>query len=140
MALERTLTIIKPDAVERNLVGEILSVIEKDGFKILSLKMVYMSMEQARAFYKVHVERPFYDSLTKYMSSGPAVVAALERENAIERLREMMGNTDPAKAEEGTIRKMFAQNIERNSIHGSDAPETAAVEIPFFFSFLEIFE
>ncbi len=138
MAVERTLTIIKPDAVKRNLAGEILSIIEKDGFKILSLKMLHMSMEQARAFYRVHAERPFYDSLTKYMSSGPVVVAALERENAIERLREMMGNTDPAEAGEGTIRKLFAQNIERNSIHGSDAPETAAVEIPFFFSESEI--
>lgn len=138
MAVERTLTIIKPDAVERNLTGKILGIIEEDGFKIIGLKMVSLDVAQARAFYKVHAERPFYHSLTQYMSSGPVVVAVLERDNAIERLREIMGNTDPAKAREGTIRKMFALNIEKNSIHGSDAPETAAVEIPFFFNALDI--
>ncbi len=138
MAVERTLTIIKPDAVERNLAGKILNFIEEDGFKIVALKMVSMDKEEAKAFYRVHAERPFYESLTEYMSSGPAVVAVLERENAIERLREIMGNTDPSKADEGTIRKMFALDIENNSIHGSDAPETAATEIPFYFNQLEL--
>ncbi len=138
MAVERTLTIIKPDAVERNLAGKILNFIEEDGFRIVGLKMVSMDKEEAKAFYRVHAERPFYESLTEYMSSGPAVVAVLERENAIERLREIMGNTDPSKADEGTIRKMFALDIEKNSIHGSDAPETAATEIPFHFNQLEL--
>lgn len=138
MAVERTLTIIKPDAVERDLTGKILAIIEAEGFKIIALKMVSMDLAQAKAFYKVHAERPFYQSLTAYMSSGPAVAAVLQRDNAIERLREIMGNTDPAKAKERTIRRMFALNIEKNSIHGSDAPETAAVEISFFFNVLEV--
>ena len=134
MTVERTLTIIKPDAVERNLTGRILNIIEEDGFRIIGLRMISMNLTQAQAFYKGHAERPFYDSLTRYMSSGPIVVTALERENAIERLRELMGATDPAQAEEGTIRKMFARDIESNSIHGSDASKTAATEIPFFFN------
>ena len=138
MAVERTLTIIKPDAVKRNLAGKILNFIEEDGFKIVGLKMVSMDKEEAKAFYRVHAERPFYESLTEYMSSGPVVVAVLERENAIERLREIMGNTDPSKADEGTIRKMFALDIENNSIHGSDATETAATEITFYFNHLEL--
>jgi nucleoside-diphosphate kinase len=135
--IEQTLTIIKPDAVSRGLVGKILARIEEQGFRVRALKLVQLSKQTAQEFYKVHAERPFYDSLTAYMSSGPVVPMLLERDEAIQRLRDLMGATDPQKAEPGTIRRDFGENIERNAIHGSDAADTAAVEITFFFSQLE---
>jgi nucleoside-diphosphate kinase len=135
--IEHTLTIIKPDAVSRGLVGRILARIEEQGFRVRALKLVQLSQQTAREFYKVHAERPFYDSLTAYMSSGPVVPMLLERDNAVLSLRDLMGATDPQKADPGTIRRDFGENIERNAIHGSDAPETAAVEIAFFFNHLE---
>ena len=135
--IEHTLTIIKPDAVSRGLVGKILARIEEQGFRVRALKLVQLSQQAAREFYKVHAERPFYDSLTAYMSSGPVVPMLLERDNAVLSLRDLMGATDPQKADPGTIRRDFGENIERNAIHGSDAPETAAVEIAFFFNHLE---
>jgi nucleoside-diphosphate kinase len=134
MAIERTFSIIKPDAVAAGQAGEILAMIQKAGFKILGLRMTRLTPDQAAGFYAVHKERPFYQGLVKFMTEGPIVVMALERENAIAGLREVMGATNPEKAAEGTIRKRFAANIERNCIHGSDAPETAEVELRFFFS------
>jgi nucleoside-diphosphate kinase len=134
---ERTLTIIKPDAVSRGLVGKILSRLEEQGFRLRALKLVQLSREAAQEFYRVHAGRPFYDSLTAYMSSGPVVPVLLERDSAIQGLRDLMGATDPQKAEPGSIRRDFGENIERNAIHGSDAAETAAVEIAFFFNHLE---
>jgi len=134
MAIERTFSIIKPDAVAAGQAGEILAMIQKAGFKILGLRMTRLTPDQAAGFYAVHKERPFYQGLVKFMTEGPIVVMALERENAIAGLREVMGATNPEKAAEGTIRKRFAANIERNCIHGSDAPETAEVELKFFFS------
>ncbi len=136
--MERTLAIIKPDAVERGLVGEILKRIEDEGLRIVALKMVRMSKTEAEGFYYVHRERPFFSSLTDFMSSGPIVVAVLEGEEAIERWRRIMGATDPAQADPGTIRKTYGINIERNSVHGSDSPESARYEVPFFFSRLEM--
>jgi nucleoside-diphosphate kinase len=138
MALERTFGIIKPDAVKNGYTGEILAMIEKDGFRLAGIKMRRLARHEAEAFYAVHKERPFYGGLVTFMTEGPVVVLALERENAIARWRELMGATNPANAAEGTIRKKFAENIERNSVHGSDAPETAAQEIPFFFSSSEL--
>ena len=138
MAIERTFSIIKPDAVAAGQAGEILAMIQKAGFKILSLRMTRLSPEQAAGFYAVHKERPFYQGLVKFMTEGPIIVMALERENAIAGLREVMGATNPEKAAEGTIRKRFADNIERNCIHGSDAPETAETELRFFFSTAEL--
>jgi nucleoside-diphosphate kinase len=138
MSVERTLSIIKPDAVAAAHAGEILSMIEHAGFRILGLRMTRLTEAQARAFYEVHKERPFYAGLVKFMTEGPVMVMALEREGAIAKLREVMGATNPANAAEGTVRKRFAANIERNCIHGSDAPETAAVELRFFFSTAEI--
>ncbi len=135
--MEQTLTIIKPDAVSRHLTGKILSLIEENGFTIVGLRMLKLTKEQAERFYQVHAERPFFKSLTEFMSSGAVVVALLERENAVEELRKLMGATDPQKAAEGTIRKMYALDIEKNSIHGSDSPENAAKEIAFFFNQLE---
>ena len=135
---ERTLTIIKPDAVEAGAIGQIIDRLITEGFTILGMKMLRMSKKQAEAFYEVHRERPFYPSLTDYMSSGPIVVIALERENAIQHLRQVMGATDPSQAEPGTIRAKFGTNIERNAIHGSDAPETAARELAFFFTDYEL--
>jgi nucleoside-diphosphate kinase len=134
MAIERTFSIIKPDAVAAGQAGEILAMIQKAGFKILGLRMTRLTQDQAAGFYAVHKERPFYQGLVKFMTEGPIVVMALERENAILGLREVMGATNPEKAAEGTIRKRFAENIERNCIHGSDAPETAETELRFFFS------
>ena len=136
--MEQTLAIIKPDAVERNLVGEILKRIEGAGLKIAALKMIRLSKEEAQGFYYVHRERPFFDSLTDFMSSGPIVVAVLQGEGAIQKWRDLMGATDPAKAQEGTIRKAFGLNVEKNSVHGSDSPESAAYEISYFFSQLEV--
>jgi nucleoside-diphosphate kinase len=134
MSIERTFSIIKPDAVSAGQAGDILSLIQKAGFKILGLRMTRLSEAQARGFYAVHRERPFFAGLVKFMTEGPIIVMALERENAIAGLREVMGATNPANAAEGTIRKRFATNIERNCIHGSDAPETAVTELQFFFS------
>jgi nucleoside-diphosphate kinase len=135
---EKTLSIIKPDAVERNLIGEILAQIEAGGLRIKALKMVHLSKSQAEGFYAVHKERPFFASLTEYMSSGPVVVAVLEGENAIARYREIMGATNPSEAAEGTIRNRLGRDIEKNSVHGSDGPDTAAQEISYFFNQLEV--
>jgi nucleoside-diphosphate kinase len=135
--IEHTLAIIKPDAVSRGLVGKILARIEDQGFRVRALKLVQLSKQAAQEFYKVHVERPFYESLTTYMSSGPVVPMLLERDEAVQCLRELMGATDPQQAAPGTIRRDYGENIERNAIHGSDALATAAVEIPFFFNHLE---
>ena len=138
--LERTLAIIKPDAVERGLVGEIIRRIEAERFRIRGLKMVHLTKAQAEGFYAVHRGKPFFESLTTFMSSGPCVVLLLEGEAAISRWREIMGATDPARAAEGTLRRQFGTTIERNAVHGSDAPETAAFEIAYFFNALEIVE
>jgi nucleoside-diphosphate kinase len=138
MPLERTFAIIKPDAVKNGHVGDIISVIEKNGFRILGLRQRKLSRAEAEGFYAVHKERPFFPGLVTFMTEGPVVVLALEREGAIAKWREVMGATNPANAADGTIRKLFAENIERNCVHGSDAPETAAVEIPFFFSATEL--
>jgi nucleoside-diphosphate kinase len=138
MAVERTLSIIKPDATRRNLTGEIIARFEKSGLRIVAQKRLSLSRAQAEAFYAVHRQRPFFEGLVKFMTSGPVVVQVLEGENAIAKNREVMGATDPQKAAPGTIRKDFAENIEANSVHGSDAPETAADEIRFFFSTMEI--
>jgi nucleoside-diphosphate kinase len=134
MSVERTFSIIKPDAVAAGQAGEILAMIQQAGFQILGLRMTRLTDAQARGFYAVHRERPFFEGLVKFMTEGPIVVMALEREDAIKKLREVMGATNPANAAEGTVRKRFAANIERNCIHGSDAPETAEVELRFFFS------
>ena len=133
MAVERTFSIIKPDATKRNLTGKINAVIEGAGLRIIAQKRVKLSKPQAEGFYAVHTERPFYKSLVGFMTSGPVVVQVLEGENAVAKYREVMGATDPAKAAAGTIRKLFAESIEANSVHGSDAPETAKTEIAFFF-------
>jgi nucleoside-diphosphate kinase len=134
MAIERTFSIVKPDAVAKNAIGKVVSKLEAGGLRVIASRMVRLSTEQAREFYAVHKERPFYNDLVKFMTEGPVVVQVLEGENAIARNREIMGATDPAKAEAGTIRKDVGESIERNACHGSDAPETAAVEIAFFFS------
>lgn len=136
--MERTLVMIKPDGVERNLIGKVISIFEEKGLRVVALKKVRLSKEQAKAFYIVHKERPFYEDLTNYMSSGPIVALVLEGENAIKRVREIMGATDPKEAAEGTIRKLFALDKEKNTVHGSDSPESAAKEIPFFFSDYEL--
>lgn len=138
MSLERTFAIIKPDAVKNNHIGAILSIIEQNGFRIVGLKLRKISKAEAEAFYAVHKERPFFSGLVTFMTEGPVVLMALERENAVATWRDVMGATNPANAAEGTIRKRFAENIERNSVHGSDAAETAAIEIPFFFSGSEL--
>ena len=135
--MEQTLTIIKPDAVERHLAGKIIARLEDEGFEILGMKMVYMSKQDAERFYAVHRERPFFNDLTTFMSSGPSIPMVMRRDHAIDKLREVMGATNPADAAAGTIRKEFALDIEKNSIHGSDSPASAAIEIPFFFSGLE---
>ncbi|MCH1568799.1 MAG: nucleoside-diphosphate kinase [Alphaproteobacteria bacterium] len=134
MALERTFSIIKPDATKRNLTGKIIDRFESNGLRIVASKRIHMTREQAGGFYAVHKERPFYNDLVDFMVSGPVVVQVLEGENAIAKNREIMGATNPAEADEGTIRKDFAESIDANSVHGSDAPETAAEEIKFFFS------
>jgi nucleoside-diphosphate kinase len=138
VSIEQTFGIIKPDAVADGHAGKIVTMIEKAGFRIRGMKMTRLSKQHAEAFYEVHRERPFYAGLVTFMTEGPVVVMVLERENAIGKWRELMGATNPEKADEGTVRKSFAKNIERNSVHGSDAPETAAVEIPFFFSMAEL--
>ncbi len=135
---QQTLAIIKPDAVSRNLIGKIVERIEAEGIKIVAMKMIKMTKEQAKGFYYVHKEKPFYESLTDFMSSGPCVVMVLEGDDVINRYRKLMGATDPAKAETGTIRKEFATDVEKNAVHGSDSPESAEFEIRYFFSQLEI--
>ena len=136
--MERTLSIVKPDGVSRSLIGEVISRFEKNNIRIIAVKMVQLSMEQAQRFYAVHKERPFFDSLTRFMTSGPVVAMILEGENVIEKNRTLMGATNYKEAAEGTIRRDFATDIEKNIVHGSDAPETAAIEIAFFFSELDV--
>jgi nucleoside-diphosphate kinase len=138
MAIERTLSIIKPDATRRNLTGQINSRFEAQGLRVIAQKRLGLSLGQAETFYEVHKARPFFGDLCRFMTSGPVVVQVLEGENAVARNREIMGATDPAKATAGTIRKDFAESIEANSVHGSDSAENAATEIAFFFSGLEI--
>lgn len=138
MALQRTLSIIKPDGVQKNLIGEIYSRFEKAGLRILAARMMHLDRRQAEGFYAVHRERPFFNDLVSYMSSGPVVVQALEGEDAVTKHRELMGATNPADAAPGTIRADFAASIEENVVHGSDAPETAAQEIAFFFAETDI--
>jgi nucleoside-diphosphate kinase len=139
MAVQRTLTIIKPDAVAKGVSGQIIARFEQEGLKVLAAKLIHLSAAQAGGFYIVHRERPFYASLCAFMTQGPCMPIVLEGESAITRLRELMGATDPAKAAAGTIRKDFASSIEANAVHGSDSPESAAFEIPYFFGALEIF-
>lgn len=136
--IERTFSIIKPDAVARNLTGEILAMIQENGLTIKAMKTIRMTPEQAEGFYAVHREKPFFSSLVRYMTSGPVVCSILEGEDAVRRYRELMGATNPASAAEGTIRKKYAESLEANSVHGSDAPETAAYEMAYFFNALEI--
>jgi len=136
--MERTFAIIKPDAVERNIVGKILEKVEAEGFRIVGMKKIQLSKKEAEGFYYVHSERPFFNDLCSFMSRSPVVVLVLERENAIAKWREVMGATNPANADAGTIRKEFGLGIEENTVHGSDSPESAAFEIPYFFSQLEL--
>lgn len=138
MAIERTFSMIKPDATARNLTGKITAMLEEAGLRVVASKRVWMSLKDAEAFYAVHKERPFFGELTEFMSSGPTVVQVLEGENAVLKNREVMGATNPAEADEGTIRKAVALSIGENSVHGSDAPETAAEEIAFWFAEREI--
>jgi nucleoside-diphosphate kinase len=138
MSVEKTLSIIKPDAVARDLIGEILRRFESAGLKIVAVKLVHLTLAQAQAFYEVHKERPFFASLTMYMSSGPILVSVLQGEGAIKKNREIMGATDPAQAAPGTIRKDWGKDVERNAVHGSDGAQTAAAEIAFFFKPEEI--
>jgi len=139
MPIERTLVIVKPDALAKGVAGEIISRFERAGLKILAAKMVYLTKEQAAGFYIVHKDRPFYASLCTFMTSGPCLPMVMEGEDAISRVRELMGATDPAKAAPGTIRRDFAASVEANAVHGSDSPESAAFEIPYFFDSQEIY-
>ena len=136
--IQRTLSIIKPDGVSRNIIGEIITRLEQEGLKIIAMKLMHMTKKQTQGFYKVHEDKPFFNSLTDFMSSGPCVIMVLESENAIEKYRRIMGATDFRKAEEGTIRKLYATDIEHNIVHGSDAPETAEFEINYFFNAFEM--
>ncbi len=138
MAVERTLSIVKPDAVAKNVIGKIYTRFEEAGLKIVAARMVQLSRPEAEGFYAVHRERPFFNDLVEFMISGPVMVQVLEGENAIAKNRELMGATDPKKAEKGTIRADFADSIDANAVHGSDAPETAAVEIAYFFPSMQI--
>ena len=138
MAVERTLTILKPDAIAKNAAGQIIARFEKAGLKVLAAKLIHLSPAQAAGFYIVHKERPFYTDLCEFMSSGPVFVSVLEGEGAIAKWREIMGATDPAKAAPGSVRRDFGTNVERNATHGSDAPDTARWEIAFFFGELEL--
>ena len=138
MAHQRTLSIIKPDGVSRNIVGKIIERFESNGLRVIGMKMIHLSKKEAQGFYAVHKDRPFFESVTTYMSSSPIVVQVLEGENAIAKNREIMGATNPQEAEAGTLRKDFALNIEQNTVHGSDSPETAATEIAYFFSETEL--
>ena len=139
MPVERTLSIIKPDAVKKNAIGQILARFEKAGLRVVAARMMHLSQKEAEGFYAVHRERPFFKDLTRYMSSGPVIVQVLEGENAVAKNRELMGATDPKKADKGTIRADFADSIDANAVHGSDAAETAAVEIAFFFPAMAIY-
>ncbi len=139
MAVERTLSIIKPDAVARNLIGQIYSRFEQAGLKIIAARMIFLSRAQAEGFYAVHKERAFFKDLVDFMSSGPVMIQVLEGDNAIQKNRDLMGATDPKKAAKGTIRADFAQSIDANAVHGSDSPQTAVTEIAYFFPVLEIF-
>jgi nucleoside-diphosphate kinase len=136
--LQRTLSIVKPDAVAKNAAGDIINTLLQNGFRIVGMKMLHINKHQAEGFYAVHVHRPFFESLTNFMSSGPIVVMALEKEDAIADYRKLMGATDPAKADEGTIRKKWASNIENNAVHGSDAEDTARFELSYFFAGYEL--
>ncbi len=136
--LQRTFSIVKPDAVKKGVTGEIVALMQKSGFRVIGMKMIEITKKQAEGFYAVHSSRPFFDSLTTFMSSGPMVVLALEKENAIADLRKLMGATDPAKADAGTIRKKYASSIEANAVHGSDAEDTARFELSYFFAGYEL--
>lgn len=136
--IQRTFAIVKPDAVEKNVTGEIIHMIEKNGFRIIGAKMLHINKAQAEGFYAVHVGKPFFNSLTDFMSRGPIVVMALEKDNAIADWRKLMGATNPANAEDGTIRKRFAKSIEENAVHGSDAEDTARFELSYFFAGCEL--
>ena len=136
--MERTLSIIKPDGAEKNIIGKVIERFESTGLRIAALRKIKLSKEDAKGFYIVHKERPFYDSLTDFMSSGPVIVMVIEGEGAILKVREIMGATNPADAAPGTIRADFAANVEKNTVHGSDSPESAGFEIPYFFSAIEI--
>jgi nucleoside-diphosphate kinase len=138
MALERTLSIIKPDAVEKHKVGAIIERLEDEGFKICAMKRLHLTLGEARGFYAVHRERPFFAELTKFMSRGPIVVMVLERENAIQKYRDVIGATDPKKAADGTLRKAFGTDVGENALHGSDSPETAHNEVAYFFAGFEL--
>ena len=138
--MERTLSIVKPDGVQKHLIGEVVKRFEDHGLKVIALKMISMSKKEAEGFYAVHQGKPFFESLTTFMSSGPSVVMVLEGEEAISKARELMGATDPKQAKEGTLRRQFAANIENNVVHVSDAPETAAFEMKYFFNCLEMFQ
>jgi nucleoside-diphosphate kinase len=138
--MEKTLSIVKPDGVGKHLIGELIKRFQNHGLKVVGLKMVSLDKKEAEGFYAVHRGKPFFESLTTFMSSGPSVVMVLEGEGAIAKTRELMGATDPKQAKEGTLRRQYAANIERNIVHGSDAPETAAFEIGYFFNALEIFK
>ena len=138
MAVERTLSIIKPDAVAKNVIGEIYSRFESNGLKVIASRMKHLSQAEAEGFYAVHRERPFFKDLVEFMTSGPVMIQALEGEDAITKNRDLMGATDPQKADKGTIRADFADSIDANAVHGSDAPETAAVEIAYFFAALDV--
>jgi nucleoside-diphosphate kinase len=139
MAVERTLSIIKPDAVKKNAIGQILARFEKAGLRIIAARMMHLSRAEAEGFYAVHKERPFFGDLVKFMTSGPVLVQVLEGENAVAKNRELMGATDPKKAAPGTIRADFAASIDANAVHGSDGPETAAVEVAYFFPLLNVY-
>ncbi len=136
----RTLAILKPDCVRKNLIGKVITHIQESGFKIIAMKMIKLTPDAAKGFYEIHKERPFFDDLIAYMTSGPCVPIVLEKENAVEEFRKLIGATDPAKAAEGTIRKLYADNIQENIVHGSDSDENAAKEISHFFSRKEILE
>lgn len=136
--MERTLAIVKPDGVRKGLIGEVIRRFEAEGLRVVALKMLQMSKEEAEGFYAVHRGKSFYEGLTRFMSSGPVVVMVLEGEGAIERVRGIMGATDPQKAAPGTIRRLYADNVQENIVHGSDSPESAAFEVPYFFSAIEI--
>lgn len=136
--MQRTLSIVKPDGVRKQVIGKVVSLFEEKGIKVVGMKMLSLTREKAMGFYRVHKDRPFFGSLTTFMSSGPVVVMVLEGEDAINKVRTIMGATDPKKADKGTIRNMFASDIEQNIVHGSDSPESAATEIPYFFSEMEI--
>jgi nucleoside-diphosphate kinase len=138
--MERTLSIVKPDGIQKHLIGEVIKRFEDHGLRVIGLKMISMNKKEAEGFYAVHRSKPFFESLTTFMSSGPSAVMVLEGEGAISKTRELMGATDPKQAKEGTLRRQFATNIEKNVVHGSDAPETAAFEIKYFFNSLEMFE